>query len=211
MVRRPRPRKTVQVCVNRLRRVFGDWAEAIHSEADGYRLDPALVPVDADAFEAEVRQATAEPDEDRAAAMLRRALGRWRGDAFGDLRECMDLVPDAVQLDSRRLAAQHELFERVVQDAEARRAELEAQTEADGPMFKIADDPRVPRVGRLLRCLSVDEIPQFVNVLRREMSVVGPRPALLGDDAERPGTPEARRWQSPRHIDSDGASCSDLR
>jgi exopolysaccharide biosynthesis polyprenyl glycosylphosphotransferase len=69
-------------------------------------------------------------------------------------------------------------FRTMVQDAEARRAELEAHNEADGPMFKIAEDPRVTKVGRLLRRLSIDEIPQFVNVLRGEMSVVGPRPAL---------------------------------
>jgi exopolysaccharide biosynthesis polyprenyl glycosylphosphotransferase len=69
-------------------------------------------------------------------------------------------------------------FRTMVQDAEARRAELEAHNEADGPMFKIAEDPRVTKVGRLLRRLSIDEIPQFVNVLRGDMSVVGPRPAL---------------------------------
>jgi exopolysaccharide biosynthesis polyprenyl glycosylphosphotransferase len=66
----------------------------------------------------------------------------------------------------------------MVVDAEARLAELEAQNEADGPLFKMKDDPRVTRVGALLRKLSIDEIPQFINVLRGEMSVVGPRPAL---------------------------------
>jgi exopolysaccharide biosynthesis polyprenyl glycosylphosphotransferase len=69
-------------------------------------------------------------------------------------------------------------FRTMVADAEARRAELEVHNEADGPMFKIAADPRVTKVGALLRRLSIDEIPQFVNVLRGEMSVVGPRPAL---------------------------------
>ena len=66
----------------------------------------------------------------------------------------------------------------MVADADARKAELAEHNEADGPMFKMANDPRVTRVGALLRKLSIDEIPQFVNVLRGEMSVVGPRPAL---------------------------------
>ena len=108
-----RPRKTIQVYVTRLRRALGEQADAIRSDAGGYRLDPVLLPVDADAFETEVREAAAA-DDDRAAAILRSALGRWRGDAFGDLRECVDLLPAAVQLDARRQAAQQELFERVV-------------------------------------------------------------------------------------------------
>ena len=66
----------------------------------------------------------------------------------------------------------------MLQDAEQRRAELEPANEADGPMFKMTADPRVTKVGAVLRRLSIDEIPQFVNVLRGEMSVVGPRPAL---------------------------------
>jgi exopolysaccharide biosynthesis polyprenyl glycosylphosphotransferase len=66
----------------------------------------------------------------------------------------------------------------MVADADARKAELADQNEADGPMFKIANDPRVTKVGAILRKLSLDEIPQFINVLRGEMSVVGPRPAL---------------------------------
>jgi exopolysaccharide biosynthesis polyprenyl glycosylphosphotransferase len=74
-------------------------------------------------------------------------------------------------------------FRTMVVDADARKAELAHRNEADGPMFKIADDPRVTRVGALLRKFSIDEIPQFVNVLRGEMSVVGPRPAL-GSEVE---------------------------
>ena len=108
-----RPRKTIQVYVTRLRRALGEQADAIRSDAGGYRLDPVLLPVDADAFETEVREAAAA-DDDRAAVILRGALGRWRGDAFGDLRECVELLPAAVQLDARRQAAQQELFERVV-------------------------------------------------------------------------------------------------
>lgn len=72
----------------------------------------------------------------------------------------------------------------MVVDAEARLAELRAHNEADGPLFKITRDPRVTRVGALLRKLSIDEIPQFVNVLRGEMSVVGPRPALPAEVAQ---------------------------
>jgi exopolysaccharide biosynthesis polyprenyl glycosylphosphotransferase len=73
-------------------------------------------------------------------------------------------------------------------DAELRLAELEAENEADGPLFKIRNDPRITRVGRLLRRFSIDELPQLVNVLRGEMSMVGPRPALPS---------EAARW-APR-------------
>ena len=66
----------------------------------------------------------------------------------------------------------------MVTDAEHRLAELDLLNEADGPLFKIREDPRVTRVGKLLRKLSLDELPQLVNVLRGEMSLVGPRPAL---------------------------------
>lgn len=65
--------------------------------------------------------------------------------------------------------------------AEAERKRLESLNEADGPMFKIKDDPRVTRVGRVIRKLSIDEFPQFWNVLRGDMSIVGPRPALLDE------------------------------
>ena len=66
-------------------------------------------------------------------------------------------------------------------DAEKRRAELVALNEMDGPVFKIRNDPRITRVGRWLRRLSIDELPQLWNVLRGEMSLVGPRPPIPGE------------------------------
>jgi lipopolysaccharide/colanic/teichoic acid biosynthesis glycosyltransferase len=66
----------------------------------------------------------------------------------------------------------------MVDGAEAQLAALQAQNEMDGPMFKIRLDPRVTRVGRLLRRYSLDEVPQLWNVLRGDMSLVGPRPPL---------------------------------
>jgi lipopolysaccharide/colanic/teichoic acid biosynthesis glycosyltransferase len=69
-------------------------------------------------------------------------------------------------------------FRSMVPDAELRQAELWADNERDGPVFKIKNDPRVTRVGHILRKYSIDELPQLFNVLKGDMSLVGPRPAL---------------------------------
>jgi exopolysaccharide biosynthesis polyprenyl glycosylphosphotransferase len=83
-------------------------------------------------------------------------------------------------------------FRSMRQSAEAELENLRARNEAVGPMFKIKDDPRRTRVGRLIRRTSLDELPQLINVLRGEMSLVGPRPALMEEVAQ------YREWQRKR-------------
>ena len=69
-------------------------------------------------------------------------------------------------------------YRSMVITAEKYLADLKDKNEADGPMFKIKNDPRITRIGRVLRKTSLDEFPQLFNVLKGEMSLVGPRPAL---------------------------------
>ena len=73
------------------------------------------------------------------------------------------------------------MFRSMYEDAERRQAEFERLNEAEGPVFKIREDPRVTQVGRLLRRWSIDELPQLANVLKGEMSLVGPRPLPVRD------------------------------
>ncbi|UZP67600.1 sugar transferase [Desulfovibrio mangrovi] len=83
-------------------------------------------------------------------------------------------------------------FRSMYMDAEARKKELMAQNEMDGHMFKMKDDPRVTKVGRFLRRTSLDEFPQFINVIRGEMSLVGTRPPTPDE------VREYKKWQRRR-------------
>lgn len=69
-------------------------------------------------------------------------------------------------------------FRSMVQNAEELKDKLAKQNEMSGPMFKMKDDPRVTKVGKFIRKTSIDELPQLINVLKGEMSLVGPRPSL---------------------------------
>jgi lipopolysaccharide/colanic/teichoic acid biosynthesis glycosyltransferase len=92
-------------------------------------------------------------------------------------------------------------FRSMVADAEARKSQLTALNEQDGPAFKIKDDPRITRFGRLLRRTSIDELPQLWNVLRGEMSLVGPRPLPCDESAA------CRGWLRQRLDVTPGLTC----
>jgi exopolysaccharide biosynthesis polyprenyl glycosylphosphotransferase len=92
-------------------------------------------------------------------------------------------------------------FRSMYLDAEARLESLRAQNEMSGPVFKMKNDPRITRVGRFIRKTSLDEFPQFLNVLRGEMSVVGPRPPLPSE------VRQYKRWQRRRLSVKPGITC----
>ena len=72
-------------------------------------------------------------------------------------------------------------FRSMCEDADQLRENLQDQNECDGPVFKIVRDPRVTRVGKFLRKTSLDELPQLFNIIKGDMSIVGPRPPLLSE------------------------------
>jgi exopolysaccharide biosynthesis polyprenyl glycosylphosphotransferase len=92
-------------------------------------------------------------------------------------------------------------FRTMVVDAEARKESLAALNEQSGPVFKIKHDPRITPLGRFLRRYSIDELPQFINVLRGDMSIVGPRPPVPSEVAR------YEAWQRRRLSVLPGITC----
>jgi exopolysaccharide biosynthesis polyprenyl glycosylphosphotransferase len=88
-------------------------------------------------------------------------------------------------------------FRSMVEDAESRKAALRHRSEVGAEMFKLSDDPRVTRVGHVLRRYSLDELPQLINVLRGEMTLVGPRPLIVEEDAIIRGVGRGRLQRTP--------------
>ena len=92
-------------------------------------------------------------------------------------------------------------FRTMVPNAEELKEKLMDLNEQEGPVFKIKNDPRITRVGRFLRKTSLDELPQFINVLRGDMSIVGPRPPIPSE------VQQYERWQSRRLSMKPGITC----
>ena len=92
-------------------------------------------------------------------------------------------------------------FRSMIPDAEHLKKDLRAKNELSGPVFKIKNDPRITPIGRILRKTSLDELPQFWNVLRGDMSLVGPRPPTLDE------VPQYELWQRRRLDVTPGITC----
>jgi exopolysaccharide biosynthesis polyprenyl glycosylphosphotransferase len=93
-------------------------------------------------------------------------------------------------------------FRTMVVNAEKLRAQLETANEMDGPVFKIKKDPRITSIGNILRKTGLDELPQLFNVLKGDMSLIGPRPPLQSE------TRQYKRWQLRRLSVKPGITCS---
>lgn len=87
-------------------------------------------------------------------------------------------------------------FRSMVRGADEMKDHLQGSNESDGALFKIGNDPRITRVGKIIRKLSIDELPQLFNVLKAEMSLVGPRPLPVSDLEKTQGDPEI--WRAMR-------------
>ena len=92
-------------------------------------------------------------------------------------------------------------FRSMIADAEKLKEKLQEKNEMNGPMFKIKCDPRVTKVGKFIRKTSIDELPQLLNVLKGEMSLVGPRPSLVKE------VEQFETWMMERLIVKPGLTC----
>lgn len=92
-------------------------------------------------------------------------------------------------------------FRSMVVNAEELKKELQEKNEMSGPMFKIKDDPRITKIGKFIRKTSIDELPQLINVIKGDMSLVGPRPSLLKE------VEEFEPWMKERLAVQPGITC----